>query len=91
MPKFRKRPVVIEAVLWDGSIRSIEAIGILDEGGVINTALSRNELEIVTLEGVMTARQGDWVIKGVRGELYPCKPDIFEATYEPVAEKAEAA
>jgi hypothetical protein len=44
------------------------------------------EIEIETLEGTMTATPGDWIICGVQGELYPCKPDIFEATYEPVDE-----
>jgi len=43
-----------------------------------------DRLEIPTLEGIMTASKGDWVIKGVKGEVYPCKPDIFAATYEPV-------
>lgn len=41
------------------------------------------DLAIQTLEGQMVARPGDWIIKGVKGEIYPCKPDIFEATYEP--------
>jgi hypothetical protein len=83
MAKFRKKPVVIEAVLWDGSIGSLEEIELFDDAGVINTNLSKNELQIVTSEGVMTASQGDWVIKGIKGEFYPCKPDIFEATYDP--------
>jgi hypothetical protein len=45
------------------------------------------EVQIETLEGVMTASPGDWIITGVKGEQYPCKPDIFEATYEPVEEQ----
>ena len=90
MAKFRKKPVVIEAVLWDGSIGSLEAIELFDDAGVINTNLSKNELQIVTPEGVMTAFQGDWIIKGVVGELYPCKSDIFEVTYD-LVEEAEAA
>lgn len=47
----------------------------------------RPHIAIVTLEGVHYATPGDWIIKGVNGELYPCKPDIFEATYEPVEER----
>jgi len=48
-------------------------------------------LGVTFLEGTMRANVGDWIIRGVKGELYPCKPDIFKATYEPVAEAAEAA
>lgn len=44
------------------------------------------EVKIETLEGTMTANPGDWIITGVKGERYPCKPDIFEATYEPIEE-----
>ena len=47
-------------------------------------------MRIVTLEGAMIASVGDWVIRGVKGEFYPCKPDIFEATYEPVTEDGES-
>lgn len=46
--------------------------------------LNEGKIYIETLEGVMTATEGDWIIKGVNGEFYPCKPDIFEKTYEPV-------
>lgn len=81
--KFRKKPVVIEAVKFDG-IKEIEGVKI----GA--TAISGNVAEmgnktvgfIETLEGTMTADVGDWIITGVKGEKYPCKPDIFEATYE---------
>ena len=81
MAKFRKRPVVIDA--W------LNAPGISDmfpdwmKNGAI-TCSDDGSLNIVTLEGVMRADPGDWIIRGVKGELYPCKPDIFEATYEPV-------
>lgn len=82
--KFRKKPVVIEAVEWDGNLTT------LDELGSFSRSVSQNpeskELQIETLEGEMTARIGDWVIKGVAGEIYPCKPDIFEKTYERVTE-----
>jgi hypothetical protein len=79
--KFRKKPVVIEA--WqnvkDGPLypdwllgKGVGAVG--------------DRLMIDTLEGTMAANPGDWIIKGVKGEVYPCKPDIFEATYEPVTD-----
>ena len=84
--KFRKKPVVIEAVQWNntqivcppGPEWFVEA----EQNGVVK--LVGHSLFIVTLEGEMEARPGDWIIRGVKGELYPCKPDIFEATYEPV-------
>ena len=82
MPKFRKKPVVIEAVQWTGDNREEM------EKFIPNTILAKKnaeeELAIGTLEGVMTASKNDWIIKGVHGEYYPCKPDIFEKTYEPV-------
>lgn len=86
--KYRKKPVVIEAVRFDGSSTDHAAIRHWIEGGEyhkpgLRTADIRN-LEIETLEGVMKASPGDWIIKGVQGEFYPCKPDIFVATYEPV-------
>jgi hypothetical protein len=64
MAKFRKKPVVIEAVRHDGP----------------------EPMPIKTLEGTMLAQPGDWIITGVKGERYPCKPDIFAATYEMVEE-----
>lgn len=105
MPKFRKKPVEIEAVqvtaadanlalppekMFDGSPFSdwpdwlVKAI----DDGTVYPHTRRNtdyaDWDIVTLEGTMTAIPGDWIIRGVKGELYPCKPDIFEATYDPV-------
>ena len=88
MGKYRKKPVVIDAVLWDG-----QATHELDEFmdgqshdyGSRNNGLSQwYKVMINTLEGVMIAERGDWIIKGIKGEFYPCKPDIFEATYEVV-------
>ena len=100
MAKFRKKPVVIEAVqlrwaTWgevcdflgdiigphnpgrdDGSMPDARCPVTGELGPFINLA-------IPTLEGDMIARHGDWIIKGVKGEFYPCKPDIFAATYEP--------
>lgn len=82
--KFRKKPVVIDAVQWDGgNTADVSALG---SARVFEHDFSTEELEIITLEGKMIARKGDWIIKGIKGELYPCKPDIFEATYELVAD-----
>ena len=53
---------------------------------VIEAYQTDEEMEIETLEGVMKADKGDWIIRGVKGELYPCKPDVFEMTYEKVEE-----
>lgn len=82
--KFRKKPVVIEAVKWTGSntIEMSKFTGI--SINKISSAPFVDTLVIKTLEGDMTALKGDWIIKGVKGEFYPCKPDIFEATYEEV-------
>lgn len=86
MVKYRKKPVVIEAMLM--SIRNATTVatwckGMLfddpEEGGYV--------IFIDTLEGTMKAKPGDYVIKGVNGEFYPCKPDIFEKTYEKVEDE----
>lgn len=83
MPKFRKKPVVIEAIQWDGTEGVWNAI--LNMGCAPDqTQDMGNAISITTSEGVMRANLGDWVIKGIKGEFYPCKPDIFEATYEQV-------
>lgn len=78
--KFRKKPVVIDAMQFDGTLGSVEALHIES----CSQKLGSDTLQIETLEGVMTANKGDWVIRGVKGEFYPCKADIFEATYEAV-------
>lgn len=95
MAKFRKKPVVIEAVQWTGSnLKEVLSFTgkhpkwgdwfscfeeyekcVNDSGGIF---------KILTLEGTHNASPGDWIIRGVNGEHYPCKPDIFEKTYEPV-------
>lgn len=88
MAKFRKKPVVIEArqlghghdedmeiVRWCGGRAITTGIFFLGDEDVV--------LAIDTLEGTHTANHDDWIIKGVKGEFYPCKPDIFAATYEP--------
>jgi hypothetical protein len=85
MGKFRKKPVVIEASVFTGGISFDEMT--VDWGGdfakVARYNARTNTLDIKTLEGVMEALLGDWIIKGIKGEFYPCKPDIFAATYEP--------
>lgn len=90
MPKFRKKPVVIEAEQFTGEIPSILYDG-NDEVSDIRLGVEAGSdqytyLAINTLEGVMKATHGDWIIKGVNGEFYPCKPYIFEKTYEAVDE-----
>ncbi len=80
--KFRKKPVVIDAVLWDGKLSTLAGLGFYEN--TVSQELLSAPLQIQTLEGDMTAQVGDWIIKGVNGELYPCKPDIFHKTYEEV-------
>jgi hypothetical protein len=84
MAKYRKKPVVIEAVQYGPySAPSIELLMFLDGCGA---TLTEDGIVIPTLEGDHLARVGDWIIKGVAGEFYPCKPDIFEQTYEKAGE-----
>ena len=82
MTQYRKKPVVIEAWQWDGHSTSNERPEWLRGPNVIADH-SEETLDIQTLEGLMTASKGDWITRGVKGEIYPCKPDIFVATYEP--------
>ena len=93
MAKYRKKPVVIEAYQWNNRRDNLEdAPEWLKKAHALDRAEMRSFFvpmgsqyaEIVTLEGRMRANPGDWIIQGVKGELYPCKPDIFEATYQPV-------
>ena len=103
--KFRKKPVVIEAIQWTGSRnRFVEILkwangvtgdNIIDGGAVFHPTVVGTDddcltsswpLFINTLEGTMAASIGDWIIKGVNGEFYPCKPDIFAKTYERIEE-----
>jgi hypothetical protein len=82
--KFQKKPVVIEAMQYSGMRELQDAVKVfnwLDEHGIKHR--HDKGLVIETLEGDMRADPGDWIIKGIKGEFYPCKPDIFEATYEP--------
>ena len=101
--KFRKKPIVIEAVQltrsnW-GEVCEFAGVGGLNDGrpawsysGVPGEPPEPGDdlwLLIPALEGLLIASEGDWIIRGVAGELYPCKPDIFEATYEPVEDSHE--
>ena len=91
MPHFRKKPVVIEAVQFTEDLakrmlidRDAGPFGLVASGDYHpeRRTVSNAWISIRTLEGVMRAEIDDWIIKGVQGELYPCKPDIFAATYE---------
>jgi hypothetical protein len=79
VPKFRKKPVVIEAVQFTGENADLVADFAYGAIGYVNSQTA----VIRTLEGDMHAGRGDWIIKGVKGEFYPCRADIFAATYEP--------
>lgn len=96
MSKFRKKPVEIEAVQYQGGsdrdgyfFAEMKPQWLADafsvQPGHVGSVWRKVDgtLRIATLEGEMVAQPGDWIIQGVQGELYPCKPDIFAATYEP--------
>ena len=98
--KFRKKPVVIEATQWfkAGDHPAVENCWFDIDGAVrwapgdpleTNVYGCQSRPAIQTLEGWHMVTPGDWIITGVKGEYYPCKPDIFEATYEPVEEVGE--
>jgi hypothetical protein len=82
--KFRKKPIVIEAIQVTG--KNLEEIFAFTGAPEIEQDFFGPEVIIHTLEGDMKASIGDWIIKGVNGEFYPCKPDIFDKTYERVEE-----
>ena len=82
MPKFRKLPVVIEAEQYfDGEHSMARLAEFVDDGSLY---MSKDGPRIRTPEGPHLVRSGDWIIKGVVGEFYPCKPEIFAETYERV-------
>jgi hypothetical protein len=83
--KYRKKPVVVEAIQYNGrnSADIFEFCGKPYDRHV-REPVGKDYLEIVTLEGVMKAEPGYYIIKGINGEFYPCKPDIFLKTYEPI-------
>ncbi len=90
MTQYRKKPVVIEAeqlpLVRDADIdHQANIMGWMNDGGFVakeDIVIDELGWKIVTLEGTMQADWGDWIIKGVQGEFYPCKPDIFDKTYE---------
>lgn len=84
MAQYRKKPVVIDAVQFDGNFRCLDIFSINEVGQfkVKKESDGSTYLLIPTLEGDMKCSKGDYVIRGVKGEYYPCKPDIFEMTYE---------
>lgn len=88
--KFRKKPVEIEARHWDGTTAvANRLLAWIEQAGTEANLLrsiddGSTKINIQTLEGVMSASPGDYIIRGVQGEFYPCKPDIFDATYEAV-------
>lgn len=93
--KYRKKPIVIEAIKCKVAMMGFAhtwsllpdwLVKAYDKGGVVSTPKG---IYLPTLEGSMLAQPDDWIICGVNGELYPCKPDIFEKTYEPVEEGSE--
>jgi hypothetical protein len=81
--RFRKKPVVVEARQLGLDYDEDCAIVAWCGGRALGEEYEPNVLAIDTLEGTMEAAHGDWIIRGVQGEHYPCKPDIFAATYEP--------
>lgn len=95
--KYRKKPVVIEAIQWtrENELILSEWLFKKDEFDKVDWSLTTDDkgkviidkITIKTLEGVMEASIGDYIIKGVNGEFYPCKPDIFEKTYEVVEDE----
>ena len=89
--KFRKKPVVIDAVQWTGgNLKEIIDFTGLDKSAEkwswseFEKVVSTEGLKIFTLEGPLNASIGDWIIRGISGEYYPCKPDIVESTYDEV-------
>lgn len=84
MAKYRKKPVVVEAVQWDGSKKSAQAINKFNGGQLWTIKTDNRRMYVPSPEGGIWASPGDWIIKGVQGEFYSCNPDIFESTYEPI-------
>lgn len=91
--RFRKKPVIIEAIQYEcpdqprtsGNVAEIQEFGAVVEPSGPWDPPANGDLIVKTLEGPFTASPGDFIIRGVQGEFYPCKPDIFEATYEEVS------
>lgn len=89
MNKWRKRPVIIEAVQFLDRVEAMKPLAdFLPDGIVPQEDLNGNMFLIIpTLEGDHRANEGDYIIRGVKGEFYPCKPDIFHMTYEKVQDE----
>jgi hypothetical protein len=98
--RFRKKPLVIEAWRWTGDPKIAASsppewlVDAINKEGAPNTTPGMvmrigDQLHIATLEGVVVARPGDWVIRGIKGELYPCKPAIFDSTYAPAQQASK--
>ena len=93
MMKYRKKPVEVEAIQWTGNTSEVKkfcgikcSYSVNDSAWQVGKGVPQEELIIHTLEGDMKASRNDYIIKGVNGEFYPCKPDIFLKTYEMVEE-----
>lgn len=83
--KYKKKPVVIEAIQWKGTKESFDSIiETFKEMDWVPGDIGSYQFRIKTLEGWHTASKGDYIIKGVNGEFYPCKPDVFQMTYDKV-------
>lgn len=84
--KYRKKPVVIEAIKWSGYNQKsmVDFMELIRGSGEKEFRFDNDNLIIHTLEGEMKVQSGDYIIKGVKGEIYPCKPDIFKETYEEI-------
>lgn len=80
--KFRKKPVIVDAVQWDGTQEGIRKIADVFPDMKVWPPTTPEHFYIRTIEGNHLATRADWIIKGVKGEFYLCKPDIFEQTYE---------
>ena len=84
MQKFVKKPVVVEAIQYNGiNITEVESF-LVSKLPTVWTSVEDTQLIIPTLEGDMKASKGDYIIKGIKGEFYPCKPDVFKSTYNVV-------
>lgn len=82
--RYKKKPVVVEAIQWNGDNRKEVFDFCPLSYFTYNPETDSLDLKIKTLEGHMIATEGDFIIKGVKGEYYPCKPDIFEITYDSI-------
>jgi hypothetical protein len=84
--KYRKLPVIVEAIKYQAELGNNRVINWLSQqkANITDWLFFDGEITIPTLEGKMKVSDGDFIIKGINGEFYPCKPDIFDKTYEPI-------